>query len=53
MIHPKIYAAKPDVFKDITQGNNITATAGGYSAAKGWDACTGLGVPLGSVIGAL
>ncbi|MDP4130087.1 MAG: S53 family peptidase [Bacteroidota bacterium] len=49
-IHPKIYAASAAVFKDITQGNNITATIGGYTAANGWDACTGLGVPWGSVV---
>jgi kumamolisin len=50
-IHPKIYAAKSGTaFKDITQGNNITATVGGYTASPGWDACTGLGVPLGSVL---
>jgi len=52
-INPKLYAAKPDVFKDIIHGNNTTAKAGGYSAKKGWDACTGLGVPLGTVIAAL
>jgi kumamolisin len=52
-IHPKIYATKAAVFKDITQGNNITATNGGYTAAKGWDACTGLGVPLGAIVGEL
>ncbi len=52
-IHPKIYATKSNVFKDITQGNNITAKDGGYSATVGWDACTGLGVPLGSVVGVL
>ncbi|MFI5124244.1 MAG: S8 family serine peptidase [Chitinophagales bacterium] len=52
-IHPKIYATNAAVFRDITQGNNITATNGGYTAAKGWDACTGLGVPLGAVVGVL
>jgi kumamolisin len=52
-IHPKIYVTTAAVFKDITQGNNITAKDGGYSAALGWDACTGLGVPLGSVLGVL
>ncbi len=48
-IHPKIYATTSPVFKDITEGDNITATSGGYVAGKGWDACTGLGVPLGSI----
>ncbi len=52
-INPKLYAAKQTVFKDITQGNNTTAKAGGYSAKKGWDACTGLGVPLGTVVSVL
>jgi kumamolisin len=52
-IHPKIYAARSSVFKDIVQGNNNTAKAGGYSAGPGWDACTGLGVPLGAIVGIL
>ena len=46
-IHPIIYA-NPQAFRDITQGNNTTVTGGkGYSAAPGWDACTGLGVADG------
>ncbi len=42
-INPTIYAAsaKP-AFRDITSGNN-----GSFSAAVGWDACTGLGSPVG------
>jgi kumamolisin len=52
-IHPKIYASSSPVFKDITEGNNITAKDGGYTAGAGWDACTGLGVPLGTVINIL
>lgn len=39
----KLYGAAPQGFRDITQGNN-----GGFSAGSGWDACTGLGVPVGS-----
>jgi kumamolisin len=43
-IHPTIYAT-PGLCRDITSGNNITTTTKlGYSAGKGWDACTGLGV---------
>jgi kumamolisin len=49
-IHPKIYASTESVFKDITVGNNITAKNGGYNAGTGWDACTGLGVPLGVIV---
>ncbi|TAM66080.1 MAG: peptidase S53 [Microbacteriaceae bacterium] len=35
----------PPGFRDVTQGNN-----GAYSAGPGWDACTGLGVPIGSAL---
>ena len=52
-IQPKIYASSSPVFKDITEGNNITAKNGGYTAGPGWDACTGLGVPLGNIINIL
>jgi kumamolisin len=46
-INPLLYAA-PSVLNDITQGNN-----GGFAASTGWDACTGLGSPIGSKIAAL
>ena len=46
-IQPKIYQANT-AFRDITSGNNITTSTGkGYTAGKGWDACTGLGVADG------
>jgi kumamolisin len=32
-------------FNDITSGNN-----GAYSAGPGWDACTGLGSPIGAQV---
>jgi kumamolisin len=32
-------------FRDITSGNNGT-----FSAASGWDACTGVGVPIGAAL---
>ncbi len=36
-------------FHDITQGNNdTTGKIGGYSAGKGWDACSGWGSPDGA-----
>jgi kumamolisin len=37
-----------DGFNDITVGSN-----GAYSATKGWDACTGLGTPIGTQIGVI
>jgi kumamolisin len=38
---------QPLAFNDITSGNN-----GDFSAAPGWDACTGLGSPVGSKVAA-
>lgn len=38
-------------FRDIVQGNNdTTGNIGGYSAGKGWDACTGWGSPIGTAL---
>jgi len=43
-INPLLYdVASRGGFRDIVIGNN-----GGYSARPGWDACTGLGRPIGS-----
>ena len=43
-IQPQIYAAgAASAFNDIVSGNN-----GAFSAGPGWDACTGLGSPIGS-----
>lgn len=46
-VNPLLYAA-PTAFNDIVRGNN-----GFYAAAKGWDACTGLGSPIGASLGKL
>jgi kumamolisin len=47
-INPTIYqASAKNAFRDITQGNN---GPGGYSAGPGWDACSGLGSPVGSAV---
>ena len=40
--HEALYGIGTSAFNDITQGNN-----GKFKAAKGWDACTGLGTPKG------
>jgi kumamolisin len=50
-LNPQIYqqAVEDAGFRDITEGNN-----GDFSAAEGWDACTGLGSPNGSgLLGAI
>jgi kumamolisin len=45
-INPVIYAAAAKkAFRDITSGTN-----GGFSAGPGWDACTGLGSPVGTAV---
>jgi kumamolisin len=36
--------------RDITSGNNNTASIGGYSAGPGYDAVTGWGVPQGAAL---
>jgi kumamolisin len=50
LLNPQLYAGiaagEPTAgFRDITSGDN-----GAYSAAPGWDACTGLGVPDGATL---
>ncbi|MBV8436571.1 MAG: S8/S53 family peptidase [Silvibacterium sp.] len=44
LINPTLYGS-PSAFNDITQGDN-----GAFSAGPGWDACTGLGSPIGTAI---
>lgn len=47
-LNPTLYtqiALSSGTFRDITAGNN-----GSYSAAPGWDACTGWGTPNGNAI---
>lgn len=46
-MHASIYK-NPQVFRDITEGDNITTKTGkGYKAGVGWDGCSGLGVADG------
>jgi kumamolisin len=45
-VNPTLYAAgAKKAFRDITSGNN-----GAFSAGPGWDACTGLGSPVGTAV---
>jgi len=45
-LNPILYGASVEAtFHDITSGNN-----GGYSAGPGWDPCTGLGTPDGTLL---
>jgi tripeptidyl-peptidase I len=43
-ILPALYS-NPQVFTDITKGNNPGCDTPGFKAAKGWDPVTGLGTP--------
>ncbi|MFD0482636.1 protease pro-enzyme activation domain-containing protein [Kineococcus sp. GCM10028916] len=50
LLQPLVYAGaragnSPEGFRDITVGDN-----GDYSAGPGWDACTELGVPVGTTL---
>jgi kumamolisin len=51
-LNPFLYSnVAKGVTHDVTSGNNsIVRTIEGYKAAAGWDACTGLGTPDGTVI---
>jgi len=50
-INPTLYSAKAkSAFRDITSGTNFNGTPVGFTAGKGWDACTGLGTPIAPAI---
>jgi len=49
-ILPTLYS-NPTLLRPITQGNNIPSGSKiGYQAGPGWNACTGLGVPIGQAL---
>jgi kumamolisin len=47
-VNPTLYQSGTADFFDITSGNN-----GAFQATKGWDACTGLGSPVGNLLESL
>jgi kumamolisin len=47
LVNPQLYG-NPQALRDITSGNN-----GDFEATIGWDACTGLGSPNGTLLGGL
>ncbi|MBB5345440.1 S53 family peptidase [Tunturibacter empetritectus] len=50
-LQPALYAAKGKAaFNDITSGTNYQGTPTGFTAGPGWDACTGLGSPIGTKV---
>jgi kumamolisin len=50
-LHASLYA-HPSACHDVTRGNNRSGAIG-YTAARGWDACTGLGSPNGTALSEL
>ncbi|MBV9784934.1 MAG: S53 family peptidase, partial [Acidisphaera sp.] len=47
---PTLYAT-PNLTREITGGNNMPSGSQlGYSAGPGWNACTGLGAPIGTAL---
>ena len=50
-LHAALYG-DPAALRDITSGDNKSGSIG-FSAAKGWDPCTGLGSPDGKALAAL
>lgn len=53
LVQPLFYAT-PSCCRDITSGNNNTTTTPDlYNASVGWDAASGLGVPVGTSVLAL
>ena len=54
-LNPALYQmpASAGALRDIVSGNNnVSSTVGPYPARKGWDACCGLGSPVGSKLAA-
>ena len=45
-----LFYSNTGAFYDVTTGNNAYGSVSGYTATNGWDAVTGLGVPIGSNI---
>ncbi|KZT38760.1 subtilisin-like protein [Sistotremastrum suecicum HHB10207 ss-3] len=44
-LNPWLYSIGKKGLNDITQGASVGCNTGGFPAAKGWDAVTGLGTP--------
>jgi kumamolisin len=48
---PALYANAATALREITTGTNIpSGSTLGYTAGPGWNACTGLGVPIGTAV---
>jgi kumamolisin len=44
-VNPVLYTRATTAFRDVVEGSNGSSA---YEARAGWDACTGLGTPIGS-----
>lgn len=45
--HGALYGQR-DAFRPVVKGNNMDGGGLGYAAGPGWNACTGLGAPIGA-----
>ncbi|SFU76548.1 kumamolisin [Methylobacterium sp. 174MFSha1.1] len=54
-VNPALYGdtARQHCFRSIVSGTNAVGTTPGYRAGPGWNACTGLGSPIGAALVAL
>jgi len=52
-VNTQWYAAQTTAFTDTTVGDNHGGNPVGYVATVGWDACTGMGSPIGTKLAAL
>ncbi len=50
-VHHLLYSSRDtSVMRDVVKGSNDITTIGGYKAGRGWDPCTGTGVPNGEAL---
>jgi kumamolisin len=51
-VSPYLYqlSSQPNLYFDVDSGSNVVQPAPGYSAGKGWDACSGIGRINGNLL---
>jgi kumamolisin len=51
-LSPYLYqlSSQPNLYFDVDSGSNVVQPAPGYSAGKGWDACSGIGRINGNLL---
>jgi subtilase family serine protease len=49
-LNPWIYSVGNKAFTDVTNGSSIGCNTTGFPAAQGWDAVSGFGTPVSTVL---